>query len=56
MKNQPPHPSQAHVRSAVLLLLTVAMSLSVLLSMAASGHDGVGPLAQPLQPPGRFGP
>ena len=55
MKNHPPDASQAHVRSAVLLLLSVALSLSFLLSMAPSGHRGVGPLDQPLEAPAGFG-
>ena len=55
MKQYPPHLSEADVRSAALLLLTVAMSLFFLLSMAAGGHGGVGPLVQPLEAPAGFG-
>lgn len=55
MKQYPPHLSQADLRSTALLLLAVAMSLAFLLSMAAGGHAGVGPLAQPLEAPAGFG-
>jgi hypothetical protein len=55
MKQYPPHLSQADLRSVVLLLLTVAISLSFLLSLAAGGHGGAGPLVQPLEAPAGFG-
>lgn len=55
MRQYPPHLSQADVRSAMLLILAVAMSLFLLLSMAEGGHGTVGPLAQPLEAPAGLG-
>jgi hypothetical protein len=55
MKQYPPHLSQADVGHLAVLVLTVAMSLFFLLSMAAGGHGGVGPLDQPLEAPAGFG-
>ena len=55
MKQYPPHLSQADVGRLAMLVLTLAMSLFFVLSMAAGGHDGAGPLDQPLEAPAGFG-
>jgi hypothetical protein len=55
MKQYPPHLSQADVGRVAMLVLTLAMSLFFVLSMAAAGHAGAGPLDQPLEAPAGFG-
>jgi hypothetical protein len=55
MKQYPPHRSQAAVGRLAMLVLTLAMSLFFVMSMAAGGPDGAGPLAQPLEAPAGFG-
>jgi len=55
MKQYPPHPSQADVGPVAMLVLTVAMCLFFVLSMAGGGPGGVGPLDQPLEAPAGFG-
>ena len=55
MKQYPPHLSQADARRLAMLVLALAMSLLFVLSMAAGGHAGAGPLDQPLEAPAGFG-
>jgi hypothetical protein len=55
MKQYPPHLSQANVGHLAMLVLTVALSLFFVLSMAAGGDSGAGPLDQPLEAPAGFG-
>jgi hypothetical protein len=50
MKQYPPHSSHAGVGPVALLVLTVAMFLVVVLSVA-DGHGEGGPLDRPLEAP-----
>ena len=55
MKPSPPHLSHANVGHLAMLVLTVAIALVFVLSMAGGGDSVASPLDQPLEAPAGFG-